>query len=70
MCRYTVASLVVLISLHGLVGSGTTDQLVRPLSLMRAVGHLLMVTVFLGIVCRGRGLVSLGCCGTLILEYL
>lgn len=46
----TVASLVLLVGLHGLVGGSTADQLVGPFGLVRAVGHLLVVTVLVGIV--------------------
>lgn len=67
---YTITSLVVLISLHSLVGGSTPDQFVRPFGLVRAVGHLFMVTVLLGIIYRGRGPVSLGCCGGFTLECL
>ena len=46
----TVASLVLLVGLHGLVGGSTADQFVGPLRLVRAVGHLVVVTVLVGIV--------------------
>jgi hypothetical protein len=47
----TVAGLVVLVGLHGLVGSGTTDQLVGELGLvlLRLLGVLLVVVVVLSL---------------------
>lgn len=48
----TVASLVLLVGLHSLVGGGTADELVGPFGLMGAIDHLFVVTVLLGIVYR------------------
>lgn len=48
--KRTVAGLVVLVGLHGLVGRRAADQLMRPLCLMGAVGHLVVVLGLLGVV--------------------
>lgn len=50
---------MLLVSLHGFVGGCTADELVGPFGFVRAVGHLVVVLVFIGVVCRGgTGLVS------------
>lgn len=46
----TVAGLVLLVGLHGLVGSGTTDELVGELGLVGALGELLVSLSVLGVV--------------------
>jgi hypothetical protein len=45
---------VVLIGLHSLVGGRTPDELVGPFGFVRAVGHLVVATVFIGVVYSGR----------------
>ena len=55
---HAVASLMLLVGLHGFVGGSTTDQFVGPLGFVKAVGHLLVRTMLLGIVYRTGRLVS------------